>query len=275
MNFLRWLLPAFVCCAILSDLSHAIGAELIIDVGGRNTFTTDELLNRSDVKTIQIPGDIVYKRTMTYRAVPLRAVLGVDHLPADRELQIKATDGFVTNLPTKLIFPPAGNGAEPWLAIEPSDKPWPRGPNGAVIGPFYVVWTNPAASGILSEQWPYNVETIGTVAESAVRWPQLAVGADVAAASPIRSGQALFATQCMPCHQMNGAGDSTLGPDLNRPHNPTEYFQPWALKAFIRSPASIRAWPDMKMHGFDKAAMTDTDIDAVIAYLGYMSKRPR
>jgi mono/diheme cytochrome c family protein len=274
MNMTRWLLPIAFCYLMLSDVSPVIGAELVIDVGSRKTLTTEELLNRPDVRTIQIPADAVYKRTMTYRAVPLRAVLGVDHLPAGQELQIKATDGFVTNLPAKLIFSPSRKGAEPWLAIEPSDKPWPPAPKGAVIGPFYVVWSNPAASGILSEQWPYNVEAIGTVAESAVRWPQLAVGEDVAAASPVRAGQALFVTQCMPCHRMSGAGDSTLGPDLNLPHNPTEYFQPWALKAFIRNPASVRAWPDMKMHGFDKAAMSDPDIDAIIAYLGYMSMRP-
>lgn len=274
MNTNRWLLPMLFCQLMVSNVSLVVAAELVIDVGPRKTLTTRELLNRPDVRTIQVPADVVYKRTMTYRAVPLRAVLGVDHLPASRELQIKATDGFITNLPAKLIFPPAGKGAEPWLAIEPSDKPWPPAPKGAVIGPFYVVWSNPAASGILSEQWPYNVEAIGVVAESATRWPQLAVGGNVAAASPVRAGQALFVTQCMACHRMNGAGDSTLGPDLNLPHNPTEYFLPWALKAFIRDPASLRAWPDMKMHGFDKAAMSDSDIDAIIAYLGYMRERP-
>lgn len=275
MNISRWLFPVVFCYSMLSNLSPILGAELVVDVGSRKTLTTEELLSRPDVTTIQIPADVVYKRTMTYRAVPLRAVLGVDHLPPDQELQIKATDGFVTNLPPKLIFPATGKGAEPWLAIEPSDKPWPQAPTGAVIGPFYVVWSNPAASGILSEQWPYNVESISTVTESAARWPQLAVGDNIAAASPVRAGQALFVTQCMACHRMSGAGDSTLGPDLNLPHNPTEYFQPWALKAFIRDPASIRAWPDMKMHGFDKEALKDSDIDAIIAYLGYMSGRPR
>jgi len=77
----------------------------------------------------------------------------------------------------------------------------------------------------------------------------------------------------MVCHRVSGAGDSTVGPDLNRPHNPTEYFQPWALKAYIRDPRSIRSWPVMKMPGFDKNVLSDPDLDALVAYLGYLSRR--
>jgi hypothetical protein len=38
-------------------------------------------------------------------------------------------------------------------------------------------------------------------------------------------------------------------------------------------PRAIRAWPDMKMNGFDKNAMSDSDIDAVVDFLGYMAGR--
>jgi cytochrome c1 len=64
-----------------------------------------------------------------------------------------------------------------------------------------------------------------------------------------------------------------MGPDLNLPHNPTEYFQPWALKAFIRNPGSIRDWPERKMQGFQKSSLSDSDLDAIIAYLTYMAGR--
>ena len=37
----------------------------------------------------------------------------------------------------------------------------------------------------------------------------------LSATDPVRAGQALFVTQCLPCHKFNGAGDGTLGPDLD------------------------------------------------------------
>lgn len=77
----------------------------------------------------------------------------------------------------------------------------------------------------------------------------------------------------MVCHRMNGAGDAAVGPDLNLPRNPTEYFQAWALRAYIRDPKSIREWSGMKMPGFDKTRLSDPDLDAIIAYLGYMAHR--
>ncbi len=198
--------------------AFAHAATLTIDVGGKRTLSTEQLLARPDAKTIEVPNDVVFHRTMTYRAVPLRALLGVTRLPDNEEVQIAASDGFVTHLPAALLFGDATPHAEPWLAIEPPD-------------------------------------------------------ARVLAASPVRQEQAVFAAQCLACHKLNGAGDASMGPDLNLPHNPTEYFQPWTLKQFIRDPKSIRAWPAMQMHGFDRSMLSDADIDAMIAYIGHMVKR--
>jgi len=251
----------------------AMAAALLIDTGKPDTLTTEALLVMPGAATIQVPDDVAFHRTMTYRAVPLRSLPGVRTLPADAELQITATDGFVTNLPAALVRGDSGHGATPWLAIEPHDKPWPRTSKGTDIGPFYLVWINPGASGVMSEQWPYQINAISVVASRAAKWPQLAVDDSVPANSPIRRGQTLFATQCMVCHRMNGAGDASVGPDLNVPRNPTEYFQAWALRAYIRDPKSIREWSGMKMPGFDKANLSDPDLDAIIAYLGYMAQR--
>jgi mono/diheme cytochrome c family protein len=254
-------------------VSPLAGAELTIEVGSQRTLTTEELLARPDATTIEVPGDATYQRTMRYRAVPLRGLLGVDRMPADQDLQVIATDGFVTNLPAGLVFPGSSEGSVPWLAIEPPDRPWPPTSGGLDIGPFYLVWVDAAASGVLREQWPYQVSALRAVPAHADRWPQLAVSEEVPADSPVRAGEKLFATQCMVCHLMNGAGDAKVGPDLNLPRNPTEYFQPWALRAYIRDPASIRDWPDMRMPGFGEDAMSDADLDAIIAYLGHMVSR--
>jgi mono/diheme cytochrome c family protein len=265
---------ALVLASLLLCCASSMAASLVVDIGTKRTYTTEELLARADAVTLHVPDDVVFHRTMTYRAVPLRALLGDDAvkaLPADHELQITGTDGFVTHLPAQLVLD--HKRATPWLAIESDTDKWPRLNNGDDIGPFYVVWTDPSASHITSEQWPYKVDAIRSAPTLAAKWPQIAVAHNIPADSSIRRGQTLFATQCMACHKMNGAGDASMGPDLNLPHNPTEYFQPWMLKQFIRDPESIRAWPDMKMHGFDKNAMSDGDIDNVIAYLKYMAHR--
>jgi mono/diheme cytochrome c family protein len=261
--------------SLMLACASSMAASLVINVGGERSLTTDQLLARPDAATIRVPNDVTFHRTMTYRAVPLRALLGLAELPADKELQITATDGFVTHLSAKLLFSDAKMRAEPWLAIETLDEPWPRVPGSGDIGPFYLVWTDPAASGVSSEQWPFKIDAIRIAPTLIARWPQIALGKNVPADSPIRRGQAVFATQCMVCHKINGAGDASMGPDLNLPHNPTEYFQPWVLKSFIRNPKSIRAWADMKMPGFDKDAISDSDLDAIIAYLGYMAKHKK
>ncbi len=265
-------------CVLLGVLLAALAgqarsADLTIDIGTPQTLSIAALLARPDAATITVPMDASYNRAMTYRAVPLRALLGVTALPEGQDLQLVATDGFVTNLGQALVFPPAGKGAVPWLAIEPPDQPWPKTPGGDSTGPFYLVWLDPAASGIMREQWPFAVVKIGLAPSIQSRWPQLAVDDAVPQDSLVRGGQMLVQTQCMVCHTVAGAGDAAVGPDLNRPHSPTEYFQPWAFKAYIRNPASLRSWSGMKMPGFPEDVLSDQDVDAIVSYLQYLAER--
>jgi mono/diheme cytochrome c family protein len=111
------------------------------------------------------------------------------------------------------------------------------------------------------------------VASPAARWPALGIDPAIAATDPVRAGQALFVTQCLPCHMLNGAGTSAIGPDLNRPMNPTEYLTRGGLHALIRDPRSVRTWPEQKMPGFAVDQMSDREIDQVIDYLAYMKAR--
>jgi mono/diheme cytochrome c family protein len=136
------------------------------------------------------------------------------------------------------------------LAIEPADIPWPPLPGKtASAGPFYIVWTGASAATIRSEQWPYQVARLASQPSPAARWPALGVDPALPATHPVRAGQALFVTQCS-CHTLNGAGASTVGPDLNQPMNPTEYLTPAGLHALIRDPKSVRHWPKQQMPGF-------------------------
>jgi mono/diheme cytochrome c family protein len=64
-----------------------------------------------------------------------------------------------------------------------------------------------------------------------------------------------------------------MGPDLNRPMNPTEYFQPAALRRYLRDPTSVRAWPEQKMPDFTPQQISDGEMAALIAYLEHMAAR--
>ena len=61
---------------LLSCLAQAAETSLAVMVGGETrNFTRAALLARSDVTTIKVPFDITYRGPMTYRAVPVAALL--------------------------------------------------------------------------------------------------------------------------------------------------------------------------------------------------------
>jgi len=257
----------------LLALPAAAEPALTVSVGGaERVFTPAALLASPDAVTVSVPKDASYGRAMTYRAVPLGALVAVDALPRDGVLEAAASDGFVAHLPVRLLA--QAGGAEPYVAVEPPDAPWPPLPGKSVsAGPFYVVWLKPEASGISPEQWPYQLARLFSAESPLARWPVLAVAETLPADDPARAGQALFVANCLPCHTLNGGGAANVGPDLNRPMNPTEYLKPDALKRLIRDPASVRSWPEQRMPAFAEAALGDADLDRLVAYLGHMAGR--
>jgi mono/diheme cytochrome c family protein len=267
MSLLRRSFALFALCCILP--LHA--ADLMIDTGnGVRTWTTEQLLTSSGAKSVTVPDDVAFHRTMHYRAVPLRALLpGLAH--GDR-LKFVANDGFSVDVEADAIL--NRTGAQAWLAVEDPRHPWPVLPdNKGDAGPFYVVWTDPAAAHISSEQWPYQLARIERTQDAASRFPATAPAASVPADSPIRRGYAVFQRTCFACHTLNGQGDAHMGPDLNIPHSPTEYLSADMLRAFIRNPQSLRRWPEGRMTGFPtQASLSDADLDTLLAYLKYMAQ---
>jgi hypothetical protein len=53
---------------------------------------------------------------------------------------------------------------------------------------------------------------------------------------------------------------SEMGPDLNRPMSPTEYFEPSALR---RYPGALRNWPQRMMQGFAPDQLSNYEINAI------------
>lgn len=258
-----------LCLLTLFVVLPTMAAELTIDLGhGAQTYSSSQLLARADVRDITIPADVAFKRSMHYRAVPLRALL--IGLKPGEHLQFVAADGFAAEIDSTPLL--NTQGAQAWLAIEDPAQPWPTlAENHGSAGPFYLVWTQPQAGRISPEQWPYQLATIRRLSGVAERFPAIVPDPSLPAGSPVQRGFAVFQRTCFACHTLNGEGDARLGPDLNIPHNPTEYLSAELLRAYIRNPQSLRRWPQAKMQGFDTQAMSDADLDAVLAYLRYMT----
>lgn len=276
------LVQSVFCAAILlmaaeSAPLHAQPAEpkLVLQIADRSvSITREALLNHPAMREIEIAADPSYRRSMHYRAVPLSTLLAGFALPDGAALEGKATDGFVAQIP---LVPAMGrNGTQALVAVEPADAPWPSLPGKDVsAGPFYLVWTGGKTEGIGPEQWPYMLASLSIVQPAATRWPQIAVNPALPPAAPARLGQELFVKHCFACHGMNGGGEATVGPDLNVPMNPVEYFQPQALRRYLRNPASVRTWPDQRMPAIGRDQLNDMELERIVAYLQHMVSRRR
>jgi len=260
---------------LLSCLAQAAETSLAVMVGGETrNFTRAALLARSDATTIKVPFDITYRGPMTYRAIPVAALLAGMKVPPDSVIEAVALDGFTAQLPLDLVLNTDESKAVAWLAIEEPEHPWPPVPGKDVsAGPFYIVWTGAEVASIRSEQWPFQMAKLESQPSPASRWPALGVDPALPPTDPVRAGQALFVVQCLTCHKLNAAGAADVGPDLNLPQNPTEYLTPKGLHDLIRNPKTVRTWPAQAMPLFPPDYLSDRDIDLVIAYLKHMAGR--
>lgn len=253
-------------------------ALTVVDAkGDSRSFARADLLKHPDARTVTVTGDPAYgSASPGYRAIPLaRLLAGMATAGADI-LVATATDGFVAQLPAAKALSADPAGAVAWLAVEDPAKPWPKLKGKQVgAGPYYVVWTNPQRGGIGPEAWPYQTARLELKESVAKRYPAILVAETLPADAPARRGQALFIDNCFACHKMNGAGEATIGPDLNLPMNPTEYFQPAVLPRYLRDPASVRHWADQKMPAIAPETMSDADLAAIVAYLGHMAGRKK
>ncbi|WP_411392097.1 c-type cytochrome [Pseudomonas sp. MPB23] len=260
----------FALFALLISLPAA-AAQLTIELDhASKTWQTADLLKHPDVQTVQIVNDVSYKRTMTYRAVPLAALL--PGLTPENHLQAVALDGFAAELTASPLL--EKSGARAWLAVEDPAHPWPALADGKPsAGPFYLVWTDPQAGHISPEQWPFQISGIKQLKTVAERFPALLPDPTLAANDPINQGFALFQKNCLACHRLNGAGDAQVGPDLNIPYSPTEYFGSDFLKRYIRDPQSLRHWPQAKMPAFAASVLPDSELALLVEYLKHMAGR--
>ncbi len=246
-------------------------AQLHLELGASvREWSSAELLGHPQAQDISVDQDVSYKRPMHYRAVPLVTLL--KGVTASDHLQAVALDGFAAEMPAAPLL--QQGPARAWLAVEDPAHPWPPLAQGKPsAGPFYLVWTNPQAGRISPEQWPFQVSRFKQLQTVGERFPALLPDPKLAANDPINQGFALFQKNCLACHRLNGGGDAQMGPDLNVPYNPTEYFSGDFLRRYIRDPQSLRHWPQAKMPAFTASVLPDNELDLLVGYLRHMAGR--
>lgn len=254
---------------LMNTLAAAATLEIVAD-GRRLTYTESQLLARRDVQTLSIEDSVYQRRFTRFKAIPIARLFEGLSIPPAAVIQCNAVDGFSVILDQARLFSADPGASKAYLAIEDPKHPWP-GLDGTPrsAGPFYLVWTNPQASRIGREEWPYQLASLRIVSDPRAAFPRAYPAAGTPSA--VTSGFQVFRKNCSACHKMNGDGAATIGPDLNLPRNPTEYFDPTALAQLVRNPASLRTWPGMVMRGFSEGAISDSELADLIAYLRYMS----
>jgi mono/diheme cytochrome c family protein len=257
---------------IASMTLHAEQATLtIVADQQRLVFSRSQLLSRHDIQAISI-ADSVYKQRFTrFKAIPVANLFKGLTIPEFAAIQCNAADGFSAIVEKTRLLSTDPKASKAYLAIEDPKRPWPDLVGKTTsAGPFYLVWTDPQASAIGREEWPFQVVSFTILSDPRSAFPDIYPAGD--AALNVQNGFKSFLKNCFACHKMNGNGTGSIGPDLNLPMNPTEYLEETSLAALIRRPASVRTWPGMVMRGFSEAAIPDSELSDLIAYLRSMRK---
>jgi len=218
--------------------------------------------------------DPYYEQRMRWLALPLACVLERGFAQPLAKLRaadfsLRALDGYARPATGAQLLAPGGHLAFADARLSRADaRPFvpgwePIGRRRLDPGPFYLVWSGPGQNDPHRHPWPYQLATIEQVPFEARHPHTLPRGA--APGSPAQRGFALFRSQCIMCHAINGEG-GRVGPDLNVPMSIVEYRPEAQIKAFVRDPQRFR-YTSMPAH----RDLSEAQLDALIAYFRAMS----
>ena len=212
-------------------------------------------------------------RDVEFWAVPAGAVLDAvygDKWRTGQVLSMTALDGYVSTVPVSRFL-----SHKAWFAIARTDREEftldKKVPKVETVGlaPVCLVWDSIHDAAIRAEGdhgWPYQLAHV-QLTTFAAAFPGLAPPEH--SAPEASAGFDLFTAHCASCHSIDGHGGK-VGPELNAPHNVTEYWQPQWLHQWIDNPQSIRkgtAMPGLPTHVPERQKA----IDDIIAYLKAMA----
>ncbi|CAM2968517.1 putative signal peptide protein [Legionella steigerwaltii] len=237
------------------------------------TLTRSELLSHPFLTQVTINNDRAYpNKIMHHKVIPLCKLLAPFHIKQQDIIEFIAKDNFHVYVPSIKVMNCGKNASIAMLAIEPKSK-WPIIDNhtGHTAGPYEVIWLHPERSYISNEYWAWSVIAIKI---SPTLDYQHVLAPPKTTSPSIINGYKIYISHCEGCHMMNRIGKSDIGPDLNCPKNPLDYYPNIVqLKQFIRDPKSVRSFPQARMSGSDKQFLSDNDLDDLIKFFAYMNTK--
>lgn len=261
---------------IFTSLSFASNAEpiLTIVIGTKSQyFSRSMLLNSSEIEQITIDYNRAYPgKRMIFSSIKICSLIKSYYIQSNDMLEFISTDGFYVYVPANKVLPCQKNASIAYLAIEPKEK-WPLLSNqtGTTAGPFDVIWKDPERSYISNEYWAWSVNKI--VVHKELDKDTLKLEPTVKN-KQLLHGFNLYISHCAGCHTINHLGKAVIGPDLNYPKNPVEYYpDDKVLKQFIRNPQSIRKIENDRMSGTSEDTLNDGDLNDLISYFHYMENK--
>src|SRR5436190_7508670 len=200
---------------LLNFCVAAVEQEATLKVGAKN-YTVSELLKRPELETITLKHDPAYGgQEMRYQAIVAATLFAETNLRDDEVVQFRCLDGFVASISKERIMHNGPGQSVAYIAIENPKSKWPDlplKPGSGSAGPFYLVWLKPELSGILQEEWPYQVVAFEVKGRLKDLYPAIFPKHQPNAA--VARGLKLFQQTCFACHRMNEQGPSQVGPDL-------------------------------------------------------------
>jgi mono/diheme cytochrome c family protein len=250
---------------------------LTVEMGAsRASLTSSDLLEHTANRKITLSNSPVYPdRSFEFSVVPMSDLISPDQVPEGMHLLFECEDGFATSILASRVLSRRAGGSRAFLAVEEPEHPWPPVHNKPQVrpGPFFLVWVDPGADHVVAEEWPYQIRKISVAPAPGSSFERLNPAPGIAADSPVRRGHDLYMRHCLPCHTLNGEGRAAVGPDLNLPMSPAEYFKDGILRRYVRDPRSVRAWPGQRMPAFSKEDLDDEGLAALEQYLRHMADR--
>ena len=256
--------------------SHGSEATLTIESKkGNFSFTRSSLLSMKNITHVIMSNNRAYPGIIiNYNAIKLCDLLKPFPIkPADM-LEFIAADKFSVLIPANKVLSCDKNSAIGYLAIEPVKK-WPllNNKTNTTAGPFDVIWTNPEKSYISNEYWAWSVVKI---THHKKLDPKIFMTKPSIRDMQIINGYDVYMSHCAGCHSINKMGKGMIGPDLNIPKNPVEYYpNDTTLKKFIRDPQSVRIIKNDRMSGSGEDFLKNPDLNDLISYFHYMVKHKK
>jgi len=197
----------------------------------------------------------------------LDALFGAQWRDGDRDVELRALDGYVSRIPAArftryaawLVFARA-NGAA--FVVDNAGQNQQRVP----LGPYYLVWDNIAAPELVAEggsYWPYQVTQV--VLSTAPAEALLPGGM----APRYEAHAALAKKHCLTCHRVNGYGGDKFPIDLavRVKAMSAETFRQWMLE-----PARVK--PGTTMPALAAAMPQAARVDLATRLYEYLTTLP-